>query len=79
MFSIHMRSRLLLRTALLAVAGLSLACADTNSADLVLRNGNIITVDDDNPSAQAIAVRDGRIVAWAVMRTSTGTSGREPR
>ena len=63
MFSIHMRSRLLLRTALLAVAGLSLACADTNSADLVLRNGNIVTVDDDNPSAQAIAVRDGHIVA----------------
>jgi predicted amidohydrolase YtcJ len=63
MFSIHIRSRLLVRTALLAVAGLSLACADTNSADLVLRNGNIVTVDDDNPSAQAIAVRDGRIVA----------------
>jgi len=63
MFSIHMRSRLLLRTALLAVTGLSLACADNSSADLVLRNGNIVTVDDDNPSAQAIAVRDGHIVA----------------
>ena len=63
MFSIHMRSRLLLRTALLAVTGLSLACADNSSADLVLRNGNIVTVDDDNPSVQAIAVRDGHIVA----------------
>ena len=63
MFSIHMRSRLLLRTALLAVTSLSLACADNSSADLVLRNGNIVTVDDDNPSAQAIAVRDGHIVA----------------
>jgi predicted amidohydrolase YtcJ len=63
MFSIHIRSRLLLRTALLAVTGLSLACADNSSADLVLRNGNIVTVDDDNPSAQAIAVRDGHIVA----------------
>jgi len=63
MFSIHMRSRLLLRTALLAVTGLSLACADNSSADLVLRNGNIVTVDDENPSAQAIAVRDGHIVA----------------
>ncbi len=63
MFSSHMRSRLLLRTALLAVTSLSLACADNSSADLVLRNGNIVTVDDDNPSAQAIAVRDGHIVA----------------
>lgn len=32
-------------------------------ADLVLRGGTIITVDDDRPQAQALAVRDGRIVA----------------
>ena len=63
MFSTHIRSRLLLGTALLAAATLSVACADGDSADLVLRNGNIVTVDDDNPTAQAIAVRDGRIVA----------------
>ena len=63
MFSTHIRSRLLLGTALLAAATLSAACSDGGSADLVLRNGNIVTVDDDNPTAQAIAVRDGRIVA----------------
>ncbi|MEM9303522.1 MAG: amidohydrolase [Pseudomonadota bacterium] len=32
-------------------------------ADLVLRNGKVVTVDDANPEASAIAVVDGRIVA----------------
>ena len=36
---------------------------DSDSADLVLRNGNVITVDDDNPEAQAIAIREGKILA----------------
>lgn len=31
-------------------------------ADLVLRNGHIVTVDDANPKAEAIAVANGRIV-----------------
>ncbi len=34
-----------------------------NPADLVLVNGKVITVDDDRPEAQGVAVRDGRIVA----------------
>lgn len=63
MSSIHTRSPFLLRIALFAVAALSLGCADRDPADLVLRNGNVVTVDDENPSAQAIAVRDGLIVA----------------
>ena len=32
-------------------------------ADLVLRGGNIISVDNDWRVAQAIAIRDGRFVA----------------
>jgi predicted amidohydrolase YtcJ len=32
-------------------------------ADLVLENGKVITVEKSNPSAQAIAIRDGRILA----------------
>jgi len=32
-------------------------------ADLVLRNGTVVTLDDDRPEATAIAVRDGRILA----------------
>ena len=36
---------------------------DGDAADLVLTNGHIVTVDDDNPTAQAIAIRDGEILA----------------
>jgi predicted amidohydrolase YtcJ len=32
-------------------------------ADLVLRNGTVVTMDEDRPEAAAIAVRDGRILA----------------
>ena len=36
--------------------------ARTRTADLVLRNGNIVTVDAAFGQVQAIAVSDGRIV-----------------
>lgn len=42
------------------------ACASTpqvEPATLVLRNGNIVTVDAEKPGAQALAIRDDRIVA----------------
>src|SRR5690242_1924491 len=32
-------------------------------ADLILTNGNLITLDDSRPRASAMAIRDGRIVA----------------
>src|SRR5687767_779381 len=35
----------------------------TPPADLVLRGGRIVTLDDETPEAQALAARDGRIVA----------------
>ncbi len=33
------------------------------NADLVLLNGNIATIDENNPNAEAIAVKDGKILA----------------
>lgn len=33
------------------------------AADLIVVNGRVLTVDDDNPRAEAIAVKDGRIAA----------------
>lgn len=36
--------------------------ARAQEADLVVRNGTIWTVDDDNPRAEAIAVTDGRFI-----------------
>ena len=57
-----MKSHLILL--LLAVALLS-SCqiADTNTADLVLTNGKIVTVDDTLPEAEALAVRGDTIMA----------------
>ncbi|MBL7959197.1 amidohydrolase [bacterium] len=37
-------------------------CGLKENADLLLINGRIITVDDQNPAAEAVAIRDGRII-----------------
>ena len=37
--------------------------AQQNQADKIFLGGNIITVDDNNPEAQAVAVHDGKIQA----------------
>ncbi len=37
--------------------------AETTIADTIMVNGNIYTVDDNNPTAEAIAIRDGRILS----------------
>jgi predicted amidohydrolase YtcJ len=53
--------RYLLPTVLIAT--LALATDQEPPATLVLRNGKIVTVDDRNPIVQALAARDGKIVA----------------
>ena len=63
-----MGDQMSLRVILSAVAILVLISVlrvinDGDAADLVLTNGHIVTVDDDNPTAQAIAIRDGEILA----------------
>ncbi|WP_373205310.1 amidohydrolase [Mycobacterium marinum] len=35
----------------------------TGDADAIYTNGDIVTVDDEQPTAEAVAVKDGRIVA----------------
>ena len=52
----------------LAVAGLSGSCGSRRGspqepADLVLRGGRIVTLDDNAPEVEALAARNGRIVA----------------
>ena len=54
-----MSNRLILGFALMALS----ACAEREAVDLVLHNGKIVTVDDAFSIQQAVAVRDGRIVA----------------
>ncbi len=55
--------RLLSGPVLIAILG-TYACAfGSSDADLVLRNGKIVTVDDAIPDAQAIAIRGDKILA----------------
>ncbi len=42
---------------------LSFGCAKKEPADLVLKNGKIVTVDESNPEGEALAVRGDTIVA----------------
>ena len=50
-----------------AIAAVLCACGDQTAthpvADLVITNGNVITVDDQNPAAQAVAINGDRITA----------------
>ncbi len=39
------------------------ACSPKEKADLVILNAKVVTIDDDNPRAEAIAIIDDRIVA----------------
>ena len=56
-------SRLLLVGALL-LSALSTGCGSQGiAADMVLLNGNVITVDANDRIAEAVAIRDGKVVA----------------
>ena len=41
----------------------SASCTKTDKADLVIINGKILTIDEENPAAEAIAVKDDIIIA----------------
>jgi predicted amidohydrolase YtcJ len=59
-----MRTRIILAFFIVFVLSLSFAPAQPdNRADLVLVNGKIFTADDANPWAEAVAVRNGKILA----------------
>src|SRR5215203_5736410 len=45
------------------------------SADLILLNGRITTLDRQNPEADAVAIRDGRFVAVGPERDVMALSG----
>lgn len=44
------------------LASMLVACQPKETADMVLLNGNFYTVNVDQPAAQAVAVKDGRIM-----------------
>src|SRR5580658_8564688 len=45
------------------IALLLIACGSVFGADLVLRNGKIVTLDPANPTVQAIAITNGKVTA----------------
>jgi predicted amidohydrolase YtcJ len=56
-------ARILFLLLAISIMALSFSCAKKEPADLVLKNGKIVTVDESNPEAQALAVRGETIVA----------------
>ncbi len=56
------KTRILQVAFALATTSLALGCGPQN-ADLVLLSGKIVTVDESQPEAEALAIRDGRILA----------------
>jgi len=59
-----MSSSLLRRVGALIALAVVPACAEgPDNADLVLTNGKVVTVDPAHPEAEAVAVRDGRVLA----------------
>ncbi|MEJ2205962.1 MAG: amidohydrolase [Gemmatimonadota bacterium] len=56
-------SRIPRRTALLALVTAACTANEGGTADLILTDGRVVTVDDAQPEAEAVAIRDGRIVA----------------
>jgi predicted amidohydrolase YtcJ len=58
-----MKARMLI-IALAAIAALATACGGPKvAADTIYTGGNIVTVNDSQPTAEAIAVKDGKILA----------------
>jgi hypothetical protein len=56
--------RLLRRSSAVAwLTGPTAFAREQNPADTIYHGGDIVTIDDKNPSAQAVAVKDGKIVA----------------
>lgn len=70
-----LRWTLLFGTLLLLVA---VGCSKVdNPADLVVREGRVLTLSDTLPEAQAVAVRDGKIVFVGSNREASRMIGRE--
>lgn len=72
-------SRLLGR--LLATAGLAIATAAAcaQPADLIVTNAKVVTLDANSTVAQALAVRDGRLMAVGDISTVSRLAGPSTR
>ena len=59
---------------LLSILIMTISCSNSKKekADLVIINGKVLTIDKDNPMAQAIAIKDERIIAVGTTREISG-------
>ncbi|MGI9222393.1 MAG: amidohydrolase family protein, partial [Woeseiaceae bacterium] len=57
----------------------SSAVEQSTVADAIYFNGNIVTVDDDNPRATAVAIKDGKIIYVGDVRGSNRLSADSTR
>ncbi|MEO6608480.1 MAG: amidohydrolase, partial [Aestuariivirga sp.] len=48
-------------------------------ADLIIANGKIITMDDGNPQVEAVAIKDGRILAAGIWNEISKLAGSKTR
>src|SRR5437870_11955845 len=71
--------RKILWVILLSALALSSAQSKTEPADIVFKNGNIYTVNERQPHAEAIAVRAGRIVFVGSNKEAKAYEGRRTR
>jgi predicted amidohydrolase YtcJ len=51
---------------------LSVSCAQKEKADLVIINGKVLTIDEKNPTAQAIAIKGETIIAVGTTKEISG-------
>ncbi len=64
---------------MLLFLGLSVAIAMAQPADLVLRNGKVVTLEQGAPEAQGLAARGGRIIAVGSNKTVDALTGPSTR
>ena len=73
-----MRADILMGLMLLAVAGNAVEAANNTAAKTtVFLDGNILTMDDERPIVEALAVRDGRILATGSRAEVVAAAGAE--
>ena len=48
---------------ILLFMSLSISCSEKNKAGLVIINGKVLTIDEKNPMAEAVAIDGGKIIA----------------
>ena len=76
--SVFLKKQILVSSAIVTVFLIFLTCQGINgSADLVLRNGKIVTVDGQSPQVSALAIKGDRITAVGNDRDMLRFTGRK--